>query len=226
VKEQEILLKKKISEKSAALLSSGGPRANRPKKQPSPSASASTFSLSQITRAISNPKTTTGGSPVSAIPVVAPLPIEAATRSCVCRYNSLLSLQYGMTAASRVWNMLAVSFDLMAIPARKARGVLASSWRTSALGLPLMQRTLDCLRRSGEMLLLAAVICVLGGSKAVMELLFSDRGVETGGEMETGKGGPGIAGFTLTGLDMVLLSYIDVLRKWQLPLEATEVRVG
>ena len=139
------------------------------------------------------------------------LPVEANVRAKVCRYNSVLAQSFRLSDIERLWSLLAVSFDVMALPAAEG-GLLNSSWRKNVLGLALIRKLIDALQVKGDLVTVASVVCVLGGSEAAADLLSAQR--ENPHESNRS---------SCVVFDGILLSFAELLRRWGLLARATEV---
>lgn len=142
----------------------------------------------------------------------------------ICRNNGEIARKYQCSAKIiQAWELLAVSLEIVSIP--EITGGLIS-WFESSLGYPLAKRLISYLLMSGDHVTLASAICVLGGSRAVRELLTpNDRLDGTSRRIVVSPPEP------FSNLDQleihmenVIVQYADYLYRWCSWVKATEVR--
>ena len=151
------------------------------------------------------------------------LPVEATSRAAVCRHNSVRATECGRKFVARLWELLAVSFDLMAQPVPRG-GEGSAAWKYSTLGLPMIKLIIHTMRRRGDLCSLAMALCVLGGSEVFGEMWhMTSRSDSRLSDKYTLRENRLSLSAIVGEFDLILLSYEELLRKWHLFVEATEV---
>ena len=92
-------------------------------------------------------------------------------RSAMCRYNASITPEYSI---KQLWNLLAVCLEFLSLNINeKEEGGFV--WKESTLGQSLLRRIINFLIQVSDVQTLATVICLLGGSSDIMNLLVSDN---------------------------------------------------
>ena len=146
---------------------------------------------------------------------------RAATSAFVCRENAVVAEKCKLGRAAQLWNLLAVSFDLLQISRTgKARGTAAPGWSGSVMGGPLLHRIFSTLWNRGDTQTLATAVCIIGDSMDAATLLQQEQEQSKYQSIKDASTKP-IMG--LDDLDRVLVSYADILSHWGMLSTATEV---
>ena len=163
--------------------------------------------------------------------------LEAKLRSKICNYNSQVITKYitknpsvatRMSHIVRIWELLGVSFDIMAMSSTSNstssiknvssyKNINMISWKNNVLGLNLIATLFNDMfsnnDNSNNLIIMAEIICVFGGSRAFYDILNNNTSCTNTHN----------SSYSLLQLDSILLSYISLLRKWNKKIIATEV---
>lgn len=138
-----------------------------------------------------------------------------------CRYNARQAVRFGASKhIEQVWSLIAVSLEVLSLPANT--GCLIS-WRESSLGCSLMYRMVKHLLDTRDIVTLATVVCVLGGSSEVVQLIEPYITINID-KNQSSQSTSSTCQSLSDDLDSYLLAYADILTKWTAVIQAAEVR--
>ena len=151
---------------------------------------------------------------------------EAHERASACRHNAQMVQQISPAdrGLSQFWQLLAVVLEMLTIT---DTGCLID-WSHCTIGSALLLRLYKYLREINDIQTFATVICVLGGSDVLVDLLSPIYAKQEEASQEEKRGNntaakPFDAIQVKNELDFILYVYNDVLNRWGEQLSAVEV---
>lgn len=144
------------------------------------------------------------------------------TMVAACRANAQLVSSYypNDRALLQFWSLFAVALEVLQVADTEFDII---RWNDSALGRNLLLRLMHYLKQRRDLQTWAVVLCVIGGSARLCQLLYgSDNDV--GGTVVATKQKTTESRLDPRNLDVALLYYAQLLQAWNLPLHALSVK--
>jgi Zinc-ribbon, C4HC2 type len=145
-------------------------------------------------------------------------PDVAKEKAYACRKNACLAQAVNESSISRIWALLSISIGAMYCESKRdsqskqSRDV--NSWLSSAIGGHSLVKIIRYLQKIDDIQSLATLVCVLGGCDCASILL--ERYFKLNDDQKHYQ-------LSSTNLNRAVIGYADVLRRWGMLDDATEI---